>query len=192
VGEIIPGYERNGASALSVLTDNSRFAGSVADVLLAKQKTGLPVLRKEFIIDEYQLVESRAYGADLVLLIAAALSPAETLSLAKKARELGMEVLLELHGENELEHINEYVSFLGVNNRNLQTMKVDLSVSIGMARKLPQEFPWVSESGIKSASDIKRLSEAGFELFLIGEAFMESPDPGAALRKLLDEVNAEG
>lgn len=178
-GEITGAYAAGGASGISVLTDASFFGGSWAD-LAAAIGWGVPVLRKDFIIDEYQLIEARAHGAAVILLIAACLTPAEVKQLANAARLLGLEVLLELHDQAELEHIHPAVTLVGVNNRNLKNFEVNLQHSIELAAQIPAEFPAIAESGIDSVETIMQLQSAGFSGFLMGEYFMKQADPGKA------------
>lgn len=177
VAEVTSGYFREGASGVSVLTDNHFFGGSSADLFLARENDDLPILRKDFIIDEYQVIESKAIGADAILLIAAALKKYEILNLAHLARSLGLEILLEVHGEDELETVNQYINMIGVNNRNLKTFEVNTDISERIVNKIPPGFIRVSESGISSPQIIKRLKIVGYDGFLIGEKFMSTPDP---------------
>lgn len=177
--EVTSGYVAGGASALSVLTDADYFGGSTADLEAARVQP-IPILRKDFIIDEYQVVEARAMGADVILLIASCLSPVRVRELAKFAKGLGLEVLLELHEEEELEHINEYTEIVGVNNRNLKTFSVDMDKSIRMAERIGSSRVRIAESGIGSVEDILHFRQYGFEGFLIGEYFMKQDDPAAA------------
>ena len=189
VEEVTRAYADQGASGISVLTDTKFFGGTLAD-LSAARFNEVPLLRKEFIIDEYQLIEARAYGADAILLIAACLSPQRVQELAAFARSLQLEVLLELHDETELEHICPEVNLVGVNNRNLKNFEVDLEHSIRLAEQIGDRVK-IAESGIRSATDIKYLKQHGFDGFLIGETFMKTADPGAAfagLRKELEDL----
>jgi indole-3-glycerol phosphate synthase len=189
VAEVTRGYSENGASALSVLTDFNFFGGSIDDLQKTRAVNDIPILRKEFIIDEYQVYESKAIGADAILLIAAILKKDEALLLAKLANELGMQVLMELHDEDELDLVNEYIDVVGVNNRNLNTFDVNLEHSAKLAGKIPGNFLKVSESGISSAKDISFLMEYGFQGFLIGENFMKTPDPVKAFIDFTNEIN---
>lgn len=177
IEEVTTGYFRSGASALSILTDNAYFGGSESDLTRARELNSIPILRKDFILDEYQVVEAKAMGADAILLIAAVLSAAQVLQLARFARSLGMQVLLELHGRSELDRLCEFVDMVGVNNRDLNTFEVDMEVSLELAGEIPTEFVRISESGITSPLVIKKLRSAGFQGFLIGENFMRAPDP---------------
>lgn len=181
-------YEKAGAAALSVLTDEDFFGGQLAYLQQVKAEVKVPLLRKDFIIDEYQLYQAKAFGADIVLLIAAALSVEVTKNLSIKAKQLGLEILLEVHNEKELTHINEYVDFVGVNNRNLSTFEVSIETSLKLANKIPKDFIRVSESGITKGEEIKQLKDAGYELFLIGEHFMKSENPGFACETLIKTV----
>lgn len=173
-------YTQAGAAAMSVLTDFNYFGGSLQDLELARQATELPLLRKEFIVDEYQIIEAKASGADLILLIAAALTPKQVQTFTRLAHHLGLEVLLELHDETELSHVHADIDLIGVNNRNLNTFETSLNVSLKLARLLPEKAIKVSESGLHHPEDLGALLDAGYRGFLIGEAFMKSADPGAA------------
>jgi indole-3-glycerol phosphate synthase len=177
IEEVTTGYFRSGASALSILTDQTYFGGSESDLIRARELNAIPILRKDFIFDEYQVIEARAMGADAILLIAAVLSPAQAMHLARFARSLELQVLLEVHGMPELNRLCEFVDMVGVNNRDLNTFEVDMEVSLELAQHLPSEFVRVSESGITSPLVIKKLRNAGFQGFLIGENFMRAPDP---------------
>lgn len=189
VADVTRGYTAGGAACLSVLTDEHFFGGSDADLVTARVNE-IPILRKEFIIDEYQIVEARAIGADLILLIAACLTPPEVQRLAAFARGLGLEVLLEIHGEDELGHIADETTIVGVNNRDLKTFSVDIDRSIRLSRKIPAGKLLVAESGIGKAETIVRMKEAGFRGFLIGESFMKTADPAAAFRQFVNELQA--
>jgi len=178
---IVPAYVSSGATALSILTDEQFFGGSLIDLKTARQLADIPLLRKDFIIDEYQLYQAQVFGADVILLIAAALSIAQTRELAAKAHELGMEVLLEIHSENELEYLNEYVDVVGINNRNLATFHTDTQISFTLGEKIPCEFLKISESGISDVDTVKALRQAGFRGFLMGENFMKTDNPAQTL-----------
>lgn len=185
---IVPGYERAGASGISVLTDQEFFGGTLDDLHAVRPLIQLSVLRKDFIVSPYQLFQAKLVGADVVLLIAAALTVEECKSLGKLAHQLQMEVLLEIHAEKELDYLHENVDLLGVNNRNLGTFHTDVENSFRLAQKLPKEYLWVSESGISQPETIKQLREAGFRGFLMGERFMKTPSPGQALSDFLHAV----
>lgn len=182
---IVPGYEKAGASGISVLTDQEFFGGSLKDLQTIRPLVQLPVLRKDFIISPYQLYQAKVTGVDVVLLIAADLTTEECKELGKLAHQLEMEVLLEIHTENELDYLNEYVDLIGVNNRNLGTFHTDVENSFRLAKKLPKELVWVSESGISQPDTLKQLREAGFRGFLMGERFMKTPSPAQALSDFL-------
>lgn len=189
VETVTTGYAKAGASALSVLTDTEFFGGSNGDLSGARHENTCPILRKDFVIDEYQIVEARAIGADAVLLIAACLDPGQTRQLASFAQSLGMEVLLELHEPAELDHLNEYIDIAGINNRNLRDFSVSIATSLEMAGLLPKDLPKVSESGLNDPQAVVDLKYAGFNGFLIGEHFMRQADPGEACRAFIEKVN---
>jgi indole-3-glycerol phosphate synthase len=181
--ELVTGmYAANGASGISVLTDYNFFGGSLDD-LIAARDNDVPLLRKEFMIDEYQIVEAKAFGADVILLIAACLSPNEVKDLATAARKLRLEVLLELHDQSELDHICDEIDLVGVNNRNLKNFEVDLEHSVRMAEKIGEGFIKIAESGINDVNNIRYLKQHGFKGFLIGEYFMKQEDPGKAFKE---------
>lgn len=182
VQEVTTAYADAGASALSVLTDTDFFMGSKADILQARQANNIPVLRKDFMIDEYQVIEAKAWGADIILLIAAILTPAEIQNLASLAKSLGLNVLLEVHNLEELERsINPNLDAIGVNNRNLADFTVSVETSYALAPHIPKEFLKISESAISNPETIKQLKAAGFNGFLIGENFMKQENPGVAM-----------
>ena len=182
-------YADGGASALSILTDVRFFQGKLSFVEDIRSVVSLPLLRKDFIIDSYQLYESKSYGADAVLLIAAALDPNHLCELHDEASELGLECLVEVHSEQEIASLAGInVRLIGVNNRNLSTFETDLSTSIRLRTLLPKNAIAVSESGINTAGDLKSLAGHGYDAVLIGETLMKSDDPGRALRVLLDEA----
>ncbi len=188
-GEIIRGYAEAGAAGVSVLTDRKYFGGSLNDLVRAGKTASCPVLRKEFILDEYQVLESKAMGADAVLLIAAMLGREKIRELARKAKEVGLEVLLELHDPGELETLNEYIDVVGVNNRDLKTFRVDTETGMGMMQDLPEDLPKIAESGIQSVEDAVSLAHAGYQGFLIGELFMKHADPPRVLREFIRELH---
>lgn len=183
---IARGYEEAGAAAISVLTEPTFFDGSLDDLVRVKATVAVPVLRKDFIVCEYQLFEAKAAGADAVLLIVAALSGQELSSLLAKAAALGLDVLVEVHSQDELSAaIDAGAAIVGVNNRNLRTLAVDVHASEMLAARMPKRVLPISESGLKSADDVKRLRALGYQAFLIGERFMTHPQPGEALKDLL-------
>jgi indole-3-glycerol phosphate synthase len=190
VEEVVKGYENAGACGISVLTDGKYFGGSLDDLLLARATVHLPLLRKEFIVDEYQILEAKAYGADLILLIAAVLTREEVKSLSQFAKNLGLEVLLEVHNREELEKsIMPTLDMIGVNNRNLKTFEVSLDFSKQLASQIPDEFVKVSESGISSIETITELKPYGYKGFLIGENFMKTDDAGKAATEFIKKLN---
>lgn len=187
--EVVSGYEQGGAGAVSVLTDGTYFGGSLEDLLLARACTALPILRKEFILDPYQVVEARSYGADAILLIAALLDRPEIEALSSLARELSMEVLLEVHSAEELEQAwVPGLDMIGVNNRNLKTFEVSLETSRQLAPLIPASALRVSESGLGEAAQLKELKALGYHGFLMGESFMKQANPGAALKSFLNDL----
>ena len=186
--EIIPSYVKAGASALSILTDEKFFGGSLKDIRTARPLVEIPILRKDFIIDEYQLYQAKIVGADAVLLIAAALELEKCNELAEKAHSLGLEVLLEIHNSDELGYINKEVDMVGINNRNLGTFFTDVENSFRLAGQLPHDAVLVSESGISDPETVKRLRAAGFRGFLIGETFMKTGQPGETLQNFLQAI----
>ena len=183
--EVTKGYELAGASACSVLTDVDFFGGSDEDLLAARAAINIPILRKDFIIDEYQIVEAKSLGADIILLIAANLEKDTVKRLAKFTKSLGMEVLLEVHNEEELKVVNDNIDVVGVNNRNLKDFKVDIQTSVDLATKIPSRFLKISESGISDVESIKMLKKHGYQGFLIGENFMKTEDPGGAMAEFV-------
>jgi len=187
VEEVTRAYEHYGASGISVLTDTDFFGGYLDD-LLRTRSVQLPLLRKDFIIDDYQLIEAKAFGADVILLIAACLNKSEIRSLSAAATKLGLEVLLEVHHESELDHICEGIEIVGINNRNLQTFHVDLEHSARMAGRLGNGVLKVAESGIRSAEDLAYLRSEGFDGFLIGERFMKENDPAEAFASFIKSI----
>ncbi len=186
--DVIPRYEKGGASALSILTDGEYFGGTEDFVRRVRPEVSLPVLRKDFIIDEYQIFRAKDMGADAVLLIAADLGKDECRRLARRARELELEVLLEIHAEKELDYISDDTDMVGVNNRNLGTFRTDVENSFRLAPELPADKLLVSESGISDPATIRRLRASGFRGFLIGERFMREADPGRALEEFIRAI----
>lgn len=188
--EIVSDYAAAGAAALSILTDEKFFGGSLKDIRIARPFVQIPILRKDFIIDEYQLYQAKIVGADAVLLIAAALEKEKCQELTEEAHALGLEVLLEIHSVEELPYINEEIDMIGINNRNLGTFFTDVENSFRLAEQLPQDTILVSESGISDPEIVKRLRAAGFQGFLIGETFMKTPLPGETLRNFLQSIQS--
>ncbi|MHC2990801.1 indole-3-glycerol phosphate synthase [Pontibacter sp. HJ8] len=183
------GYMQAGASALSILTDTNFFGGKNEDLITARKYNYCPILRKDFVVDEYQIVEAKSIGADAILLIAAALEPARLKELAAFARSLGLEVLLEVHDKEELdEAFNEYVSVVGVNNRNLKTFRTDIGLSFELAQYIPAGITKVSESGLSQPQTLVELQQAGYNGFLIGETFMTDSRPERAAAAFIKEL----
>jgi indole-3-glycerol phosphate synthase len=190
VGWLAERYQSGGAAALSVLTDEPYFQGSLRNLELASFTVTLPCLRKDFMVDEYQIVEARAHCADAILLIAAALTNTEMKGFADSAHGLGLDVLVEVHTAEELDRVLDTLGetgadAIGVNNRDLKTFEVRLETSFELVERIPASVVRVTESGISTAEDLERLRAAGFDAFLIGESLMRQPDPGAALAALL-------
>jgi indole-3-glycerol phosphate synthase len=190
VEQVTTGYIHGGASALSILTDEKFFGGSNADVLAARKVNSCPILRKEFIVDEYQIVEAKSLGADAILLIAACLTKNQIDTLAKFAKSFGLEVLLELHGEEEFDKISAEVELVGINNRNLNTFVVDIEQSKKFAAKIPNNFVKIAESGIDSVEVIKDLKNHGFQGFLMGEHFMKTSKPEIACAEFIQKLKS--
>lgn len=189
VEEVVKGYQNAGVCGISVLTDMKYFGGSLDDLLLARASVTIPLLRKEFIIDEYQLLEAKSNGADVILLIAAVLTRQEIKHLSEFAQSLGLEVLLEVHNEEELQKaIMPSLNMIGVNNRNLKTFEVSLSYSKELASLIPNEFVKISESGISNVSDVKELQQFGYQGFLIGENFMKTDNAGLAASEFIKQL----
>jgi len=186
--DVVKGYEENGAAGLSILTDTNFFGGSLDDLTLARLQSDLPILRKEFIVDPYQIVEAKAYGADAILLIAACLEEKEIKEFSQFAKSIGLEVLLEIHNEEELKKsLFPSIDLIGVNNRNLKTFEVSIETSKFLADKIPSEFLKISESGLQHHTQIRELKDYGYQGFLMGEAFMKQSNPGEALKQFLSE-----
>ncbi|MDR2238348.1 MAG: indole-3-glycerol phosphate synthase TrpC [Chryseobacterium sp.] len=181
--DVATAYEKYGASGISVLTDHDFFGGSFDDILTVRNHVHIPVLRKDFMIDEYQFYEAKSIGADAVLLIAACLSPLQVQEFTDLAHELGLEVLLEIHTEEELQHFNPEIDLVGINNRNLKDFKVDLQHSVQLKELLPKDTLSVAESGIYSLEDFQYLKDKGFDGFLMGEYFMKNEDPMKAFEE---------
>ncbi len=188
IEEVTTGYFRGGASALSILTDTVFFGGSDRDLMRARELVSIPILRKDFIIDEYQVVESKAIGADAVLLIAAALEKNQLKKLASLAVSFHLQVILEVHEPSELSMVTPDISVIGVNNRNLKDFRVDINCSVKMAKLLPSDSVKISESGIHSADMINTLKAVGYNGFLIGEQFMHQPDPALAFMSFVKQL----
>ena len=183
------GYMQAGAAALSVLTDEKYFGGSNDDLLLARKFNFCPILRKDFIVDEYQIIEARSIGADAILLIAAVLSPDDIRRLAAFAKSMDLEVLMEIHDRSELnKNLHDEIDIIGVNNRNLKTFKVDISTSIELAEEIPDRYIKISESGISNPESVMKLRKKGFDGFLIGEYFMRHSRPEQACAEFIEHI----
>ena len=189
VAQVTAAYSQY-AAGISVLTDEPYFGGSNDDLMLAREAVNIPLLRKDFIVDEYQLYEARGIGADVILLIAACLTKQQVQQLAQTAKQLGLEVLLEVHNEEELEHVCDAVDMIGVNNRNLKTFEVNINTSLDLINKMPKNKPAVAESGISNVDTIVTLHQAGFKGFLIGENFMKHAQPSIAFADFINELKA--
>ncbi len=188
---VIRSYNANGAAGISVLTDDEFFGGDLNDLTQASMVSGVPVLRKDFIVDQWQIAEAKAFGADVILLIAACLTREEVKRFAGYAKSIGLEVLLEIHDAGELDHITDEVDMVGVNNRNLKTFEVDIHASLSLIDHVPANKPAVAESGINNVETIVTLREAGFKGFLIGETFMKEADPAIAFADFVTRLKAK-
>ena len=186
--EVVSGYEKFGASGISILTDSDFFGGNFDDILNIRNQIQIPILRKDFMIDEFQFYEAKSIGADVVLLIASCLSPNQVQEFTQLAHELNLEVLLEIHTEDELKHFNKNIDLVGINNRNLKDFKVDLQHSVNLKNQLPKNVLSVAESGIYNVEDFNFLKEKGFDAFLMGEYFMKNENPGKAFENFLNEI----
>jgi len=189
VEDIVRSYENGGASGISVLTDGQYFGGSLDDLVLARATTHLPLLRKDFVVDEFQIIEAKAFGADLILLIAAVLTREEIKTLSELAQSLHMEVLLEIHNEKELhKSIMPTLDLIGVNNRNLKTFDVNLDYSKQLAEHIPNDFIKISESGIDDTAAVIELQQHGYKGFLMGEYFMKSENPEKSITEFIKKL----
>ena len=190
VFDVAKGYEKAGVSGISVLTDGKYFGGSLDDLIQVRAAVNIPVLRKEFIIDPYQIYEAKAFGADAILLIAAVLSEQEIETLSKTAKMLGLEVLLEVHDTEEIQKaLNPNINLIGVNNRNLKTFEVSIENSKELAQLIPDNFTKVSESGLDSVESLKTLKRHGYRGFLMGEFFMKTSDPGLSAETFINSLS---
>jgi indole-3-glycerol phosphate synthase len=186
--DIVPGYAQAGASGLSILTDEPFFGGTPADLISAAKLVEIPVLRKDFMVDEYQILEADRMGADVILLIAANLRPQRVQELARYAQNLNLEVLLEIHNHAELEHICNEVTLVGVNNRNLHTFVTDINTSVELSARIPDRFIKISESGLGHPAEVKTLKQHGYKGFLMGESFMKTAHPANALMEFIMQL----
>jgi len=192
VEDVTTGYTTAGVAGLSILTDWLFFGGSAVDLIAARETNQIPILRKDFMVDEYQVVEAKAMGADVILLIAAVLDLKQLKKLAMCAKSIGLEILLEIHSREEIVKIIDEVDMVGVNNRNLKDFTVDILQSIEMVKHIPDHFVKVSESGLDNVTIIRKLKNEGFQGFLIGEAFMKQPDPVAACQEFMKQLKYNG
>jgi len=191
VWDVATGYENAGVCGMSVLTDGKYFGGALDDLVIARSSSNFPLLRKEFIIDPYQIIEAKAHGADVILLIAAILDREEIKQFSELAQSFGLEVLLEVHNQTELEKsVMPSLNMLGVNNRNLKTFEVSLETSKALSSLIPEDFVKVSESGISSIEAIKDLQNYGYQGFLIGENFMKTDNPGISAELFIKTLEA--
>ena len=189
LADVAQGYASAGVAGMSVLTNNQYFGGSIEDLLLARQACELPLLRKEFIVDEYQVLEAKANGADAILLIAACLEKQEIKTLSELAKQLGLEVLLEVHNAQELEKsVMPSLDMIGVNNRDLTTFDVRLETSMSLADQIPDAFVKLSESGLSTAENVIKLKDCGYDGFLMGEHFMKTDNPGASAKNFIQSL----
>jgi len=188
INKVVLGYEEANSSAISILTDNLFFGGTREDITSLREKITIPILRKDFIIDEYQVFETKSLGADAILLIASCLSVNDVEKLSSLAKSLGLETILEVHSKEELKYLNENIDIVGVNNRNLTLFKTDINNSINLSKHIPKRFFKISESGISSLNHIIKLKKCGYKGFLIGENFMKSDNPSRACKNFINLI----
>jgi len=189
---VIKGYEKAGAVGVSILTNKKYFDGSISDINDVKTSIEIPILRKEFVISEYQIIEAKSIGSDSILLIASILSKEQIKNYSSLAKSLGLEVLLEIHSIDELNKVSKYdIDIIGVNNRNLDTLEIDIKNSIEIFKKIPGEFIKISESGISKVESIVKLNKVGYDGFLIGENFMKSSKPEESAYNFIKQVENE-
>jgi len=192
ISEVVKGYQKAGAAGLSILTDKQYFDGDIQDILEIRDISSIPILRKEFIISEYQIIEAKSIGSDAILLIASILSKEEIKNYSSLAKDIGLEVLFEIHNAEELEKMSgDNIDIIGVNNRNLDTLEIDLQNSVNLYNKIPNSFVKISESGISKVESILKLREVGYQGFLIGENFMKTDDPFESAYNFIKEVENE-
>ena len=192
ISEVVKGYQKAGAAGLSILTNKQYFDGDIQDILEIRDITSIPILRKEFIISEYQIIEAKSIGSDAILLIASILSKEEIKNYSSLAKNIGLEVLFEIHDAEELEKISgENIDIIGVNNRNLDTLEIDLQNSVDLYNKIPNSFVKISESGISEVESILKLREVGYQGFLIGEKFMRTDNPFESAYNFIKKVKNE-
>ena len=192
LSDVVSGYEEAGAAGLSILTNKKYFDGDTQDIIDIRDISNLPILRKEFIISEYQVIEAKSIGSDAILLIASILSEEEVIGYSSLAKSIGLEVLLEIHSEDELYKISgDDIDIVGVNNRNLDTLEIDLNNSIELYGKIPSKFVKISESGISEVESILKLKEVGYNGFLIGEKFMKTNNPMESAYDFIKKIENE-
>ena len=192
LSDVVSGYEEAGAAGLSILTNKKYFDGDTQDIIDIRDISNLPILRKEFIISEYQVIEAKSIGSDAILLIASILSEEEIIGYSSLAKSIGLEVLLEIHSEDELYKISgEDIDIVGVNNRNLDTLEIDLNNSVELYGKIPSKFIKISESGISEVESILKLKEVGYNGFLIGEKFMKTNNPMESAYDFIKKIENE-
>jgi indole-3-glycerol phosphate synthase len=192
ISEVVKGYQKAGAAGLSILTNKQYFDGDIQDILKIRDITSIPILRKEFIVSEYQIIEAKSIGSDAILLIASILSEEDIKNYSSLAKDIGLEVLFEIHDAEELEKLSgENIDIIGVNNRNLDTLEIDLQNSVDIYNKIPNSFVKISESGISKVESILKLREVGYQGFLIGENFMKTNDPFESAYNFIKEVENE-
>ena len=192
ISEVVNGYQKAGAAGLSILTNKQYFDGDIQDILEIRDIASIPILRKEFIISEYQIIEAKSIGSDAILLIASILSKEDIKNYSSLAKDIGLEVLFEIHDTEELEKLSgENIDIIGVNNRNLDTLEIDLQNSVDLYNKIPNSFVKISESGISKVESILKLREVGYQGFLIGENFMKTDDPFESAYNFIKEVENE-
>jgi len=192
VSEVVKGYQKAGAAGLSILTNKQYFDGDIKDIVEIRDISSIPILRKEFIISEYQIIEAKSIGSDAILLIASILSKEEIKNYSSLAKNIGLEVLFEIHDAEELEKISgENIDIIGVNNRNLDTLEIDIQNSVDLYSKIPNSFVKISESGISKVESILKLREVGYQGFLIGENFMKTDDPFESAYNFIKKVKNE-
>ena len=192
ISEVVKGYQKAGAAGLSILTNKQYFDGDIQDILEIRDIASIPILRKEFIVSEYQIIEAKSIGSDAILLIASILSEEEIKNYSSLAKDIGLEVLFEIHDAEELEKLSgENIDIIGVNNRNLDTLEIDLQNSVNLYNKIPNSFVKISESGINKVESILKLREVGYQGFLIGENFMKTDDPFESAYNFIKEVENE-
>ena len=192
ISEVVKGYQKAGAAGLSILTNKQYFDGDIQDILKIRDIASIPILRKEFIVSEYQIIEAKSIGSDAILLIASILSKEEIKNYSLLAKDIGLEVLFEIHDNEELEKLSgENIDIIGVNNRNLDTLEIDLQNSVDLYNKIPNSFVKISESGISKVESILKLREVGYQGFLIGENFMKTDDPFESANNFIKEVENE-